>query len=140
MTTASVGVMEAVLRVVICGSSHWAYDRVIEDKILKLRELSHSFGRELLVIHGGEPGAEAIAQAFCTRIGVDQVVYPAHRVMGDHGFRRRNQIMLQEHEVDLVVVFAHVLQECSAVRDILQRANRKGIKIDPVDFEAISAR
>ena len=126
------------MRVVFCGSPHWTYDRIVQDLILKLRKESHSKGKELLIIHGGEPGPETAAQALCAKIGIDQVVYPAQKAMGDYGYKRRNQIMLQEHRVDLVVVFAHVLNENSVVCDILERANRLGIKIRPMDYESVS--
>ena len=126
------------MRVVICGSPHWTYDRIVEDLILRLRKESHAKGKELLIIHGGEPGPETVARHLCTKIGIDTVIYPAHKAMGDLGYKRRNQIMLQEHAVDLVVVFAHVLNENSVVCDMLERANRKGIKIKPIDYYYIT--
>ena len=125
------------MRVVICGFPHWSYNRVVEDQIIELRELSHHNGQELLVIHGGELEPEAAAQEFCSKIGIDQVIYPAHKAMGDYGYKRRNQIMLQEHDVDLAIVYAHVLKENSTVCDMLERANRKGIKIKPVDYKSL---
>ncbi len=126
------------MRVVICGSPHWTYDRIVQDLILRLRKESHSKGKELLIIHGGEPGPETAAQALCAKIGIDQVIYPTHKSMGDYGYKRRNQIMLQEHQVDLVVVFAHILSENSIVCDMLERANRKAIKIHTIDYESLS--
>lgn len=128
------------MRVIICGSPHWSHNRIVEDLIIKIRQESHINGKELLLIHGAEPGPETIALNLCNKIGIDQVIYPAQKTMGDYGFKRRNQIMLQEHKVDLVLVFAHILNENSVICDMLERANRKGIKIKPVDYESIAGK
>ena len=50
------------MRVVICGSPQWNYNQYVEDEIVKLLRQSRLEGKQLLIIHGAEPGPEAAVQ------------------------------------------------------------------------------
>lgn len=128
------------MRVIICGSPHWNYNRYVEDEIVRLLRQSRLEGKHLLVIHGAEPGPEVATQEICNALGIDQVIYPANRYCGDKTWSRRNQIMLQEHSVDLVLLFSHDIKHSTVVNDMLRRAETKGIKTKLIDWDYLTKR
>lgn len=128
------------MRVVICGSPHWNYDILVRDEIVRLKRQSALSGTSLFVIHGGEPGPESVAAKVCAELGIDQAVYPAARARGDGAWARRNQIMLQEHPVDAVVVFTHSVTKGSVTHDMIRRAELKGVRVKVVDAESLRKR
>jgi len=127
------------VKVVICGSPQWTRDAIVRDEIVRLRRESLKSGRKLLIIHGGEPGPETVAQEYCREIGVDTIVQEAVRRRGQDAYFRRNELILVYHKPDLVVGFAHSFKESKIVTDMLTRAREKGIEIRPLDYKAITA-
>ena len=128
------------MRVVITGSKHWTFDRYIEDEIVRLEKESRLRGKKLLVIHGGEPGPESIADEVCKVRGIDRIVHPAVRALGDNCFYRRNELMLLYHRPDLALVFVRNLQMSKVCADMLRRARAKGIKTRLVDFDYLNRK
>lgn len=128
------------MRVVLCGSSQWSYNRFIQDEIVKLQRESRSQGKKLLIIHGGEPGPETVADAVCARLGIDTIIHPAVRVLGGNCFYRRNQLILQYHDPDLVIGVAHTIRTNKVIFDLLERARVKGIKTKLIDWEYINRK
>ena len=126
------------MRVVLCGSAHWNYDKIVEDEIVKLHRQSRLDGKKLLVIHGGEPGPETVADTVCIKLGIDRIIHPAVRVLGDNCFYRRNQLMIQYHKPDLVIGIAHEIETNKVIYDLLERANIKGIKTKAIDYEYLN--
>ncbi len=125
------------MKVIICGSSQWSYDAIVRDEIVRLNRESKSRGKKLLVIHGGEPGAETFAGEFCLKQGIDQIIQPAVRVLGDNSYYRRNELMLAYHKPDIVIGFAHDLTMSKVVYDIIKRAELKGIRTKSVDYKSL---
>ena len=64
----------------------------------------------------------------------------AVKVLGEAGYFRRNELMLSYHRPDLVVGFALSFKENAVVSDMIKRAEGKGIKVKPVDYESIVRR
>ncbi len=128
------------MRVIITGSRHWTFDRYIEDEIVKLEKLSRLEGKKLLIIHGGEPGPESIADEVCKVRGIDRIVHPAVRALGDNCFYRRNELMLSYHNPDLAVVFVQNLRTSKVCGDMLKRARAKGVKARLIDFDYLNRK
>jgi hypothetical protein len=128
------------MRVVVCGSPSWNFDLVVQDEIVKLHRWCRLHGQKLLVIHGGENGPETVAEKTCIDLGIDRIVHPANRAYGDSAWPRRNQLMLQEHHVDLVLVFVYELNPGTMAHDMANRAKRRGVPLKLIDHEVITKR
>jgi hypothetical protein len=128
------------MRVVVCGSPSWNFDLVVQDEIVKLHRWCRLHAQKLLIIHGGENGPEAVAEKTCADLGVDRIVHPANLSYGDSAWPRRNQLMLQEHRVDLVLVFVYELKPGTMAHDMVNRAKRRGVPLKLIDHEAITKR
>jgi hypothetical protein len=128
------------VRVIICGSPHWTYDEIVKDEIVRLCRESRLSSRKLLIVHGGEPGPETVAQEYCRKLGIDMIVQEAVRVLGQNSYFRRNELMLNYHKPDLVVGFALSFKESAVVSDMMKRAEAKGVRTKPVDYESIVRR
>lgn len=122
------------MRIVVLGSIHWSKPRFVEDQIEECRKQAAKSGKSLLVIHGGEPGAEAAAAEYCRRKGIDHAIYPANLARGAKGYFRRNQLMLQENAVDLVLIFVYENKGSEVVNDMIERASRLGIEVRLIDL------
>jgi len=128
------------MRVVVCGSPSWNFDLVVQDEIVKLQRWCRLHGQKLLIIHGGENGPEEVARKTCVDLGIDQIVHPANRAYCDSAWSRRNQLMLQEHRIDLVLVFVYELNSGTMAYDMVNRARRRGVPIKLIDHEAVTKR
>ncbi len=128
------------MRVIICGSPSWNFDLVVQDEIVRLYRWCRIHGQKLLIIHGGEPGPEAVAERTCRDLGIDRIIHPANKAYGHSAWFRRNQLMLQEHQVDLVIVFTHKLKEGTMEHDMMSRAKNRGRQVKLIDFEAVGKR
>ena len=128
------------MKVVICGSPQWTFDEIVKDELVRLHRKSRAAGKRLLVIHGGEPGPETVAQVHCRKLGIDTMVQEAVKVLGHNSYYRRNELMLNYHRPDLVVGFALSFKESAVVSDMMERARIKEIKVNPIDYESIVKR
>ena len=128
------------MKVIICGSPQWTYDEIIKDQIVRLHRESRLAGKKLLVIHGGEPGPETTAHNYCRELGIDTIIQEAVKVLGQNSYFRRNELMLNYHKPDLVMGFALSFKESAVVSDMIKRAEIKGIKVKPIDYESIFKR
>ncbi len=128
------------MKVIICGSPHWNFDTMIERDIVDLRAEAMKSGTKLMIIHGGEPGAESTAHRICRDQGIDVIVHEAVKRRGPDSLFRRNSIMLSYHNPDLVVCYAPVVSESAVVSDMLIRARARGCDIRAVDRKSLDAR
>lgn len=128
------------MRVVICGSPSWNFDMVVQDEVVKLHRWCRLHGQKLLIIHGGENGPETVAEKTCIDLGIDRIVHPANIAYGDSAWPRRNQLMLQEYHIDLVLVFVYDLNPGTMAYDMVNRAKRRGVALKLIDHEAITKR
>lgn len=127
------------MRVVICGSPQWSFDKYVRDEIDLARTAAELKGKRLLVIHGGEPGpeTETTAQNYCRERGIDTIIQPAIKIRGLSSYFRRNEMILRYHKPDLVICFALSFKENAVTGDMVKRAREKGIKVKPIDYEYI---
>ncbi len=126
------------MRVVICSSPSWDFDLIVQDEIVKLHRWCRIHGQKLLIINGAEKGPEEVAEKTCVDLAIDRIVHPANRALGDSAWPRRNQLMLQEHHVGLVLLFVYELRPGTMAHDMVNRAKRRGVALKLIDHEAIS--
>jgi len=125
------------LKLVICGSPQWTFDKYVRDQIDLARNDSELKGKRLLVIHGGEPGPETVAQNYCRERGIDTIIQEAVKRRGQDSYFRRNELILNYHKPDLIICFAISFRENSIAADIVSRAEAKGIKVKQIDYQFI---
>ena len=125
------------MRVIICGSTHWNYNEIVSDEVIRLRRLARDKGEKLLVITGGEPGPETVAEEACKQLAIDYIIHPAIKVLGNQCFTRRNELMLKYHSPDLVIGVSHNAKQNRVIYDLLTRAQLKGIKTKLIDYQSI---
>jgi hypothetical protein len=113
--------------VLICGDRNWT-NRVSIRKVL--RQLKGLYGRDLLVIQGGAPGADTIAKEEAMALGITVCTYPAnwavhHRAAGPI----RNAEQLKWGRPMRVFAFHPNLQRSRGTRDMVTKAERAGLKV-----------
>ena len=128
------------MRTIICGAPDWTFDNVIRDEIVKCHVRARRKKEALLIIHGDDNGPDVIINKICNEVGIDQVIYPAIRTMGHSGWLRRNKIMLQENDIDLVILFSHTIREGTVIEDMKIRAEDKRIPVSVIDYKTLMNR
>lgn len=120
------------LRVLVCGGRHYA-DRERVYRELDCLEAEHGIA---IVLHGGAPGADDLAEAWAISRCVPTRWYPAAWALhGDAAGPIRNATMLREGKPDLVVAFpgAKGTDDSEAdrdrVADLVRRAEAAGIEV-----------
>lgn len=113
-------------RVLICGSRNWKDPAPVQDYVEGLFAMYHS----LVIIEGCAIGADWVAHNIGVNVeGVTHEHYPAD--WDRHGRAAgpiRNQQMLDKGKPDLVIAFSDSIGESRGTKDMLQRANRAGVK------------
>ena len=110
------------MRVLFCGGRDYQNRKAI-NKIMSRLDLS-------LVITGGAPGADALADLWAATRGVARVVYPANwECDGKAAGPIRNARMLKEGRPDLVVAFPGG----RGTADMIAKAERAGVPVERVN-------
>ena len=122
------------------ASYRWSFERILEDDICQLNVKVRRKKDNLLVIHGNNDTSDKVIYDICQELSIDQIIYPANKTLGFHGWCRRNQIMLQEHNIDLVMVYDFSVLPDTPEYDMIKRAERHGVPVRAVDYEFISNR
>ena len=109
-----------MVRVLVCGGRQFENRDMLNAALDKL----HHERVFSLVISGGAPGADSLAEAWAKAAGVTRKIYaPRWEYPG-----RRNQRMLDERRPDLVVAFPGG----RGTADMVGRARSAGIEV--IDF------
>ena len=111
------------MRVLVCGGRKYAdRDRVRET----LNRLSVERGGITLIIHGGAPGADELADKWSKAAYVERIVFVAEwHVHGRRAGPLRNQRMVDEGKPDLCVAFPGGI----GTADMVRRARKAGIEV-----------
>ncbi len=128
------------MRVIILASYRWNYSRILEDDITQLRVRTRRKKENLLIIHGNNDISDKVIYDVCQELSIDQIMYPANKTLGGHGWYRRNQIMLQEHDIDLVMVYDLSIVPDTPEYDMKIRAERRRVPVRAIDYDFISKR
>ena len=115
------------MKVIACGSRHWTNG----PSILEVLERFRPFASQVILLHGGARGADALAAYFAQHMGMGVVAYPADwEAHGRAAGPIRNQRMLDENpDVELVLGFTPDPpgKPGSGTWDMLRRAHDKHI-------------
>jgi predicted Rossmann-fold nucleotide-binding protein len=111
------------MRVIICGGRSYGDQRAVDGVLDALRS---RYGR-LTVIQGGANGADRLAREWALKQpSVSLINEPADwKQHGRAAGPTRNQLMIDEHEPDLVIAFPGG----RGTADMVRRACRAGIEV-----------
>lgn len=117
------------MTVIVCGSreaTHAQWPR-ISDRLIRLE-------RGTVIVHGDCRGVDEMVEKFARAIGLVTKPYPVSneewRRLGPSAGPRRNQRMLDENPVNLVIAFP--AKESRGTKDMIRRARRAGIPVEEI--------
>jgi hypothetical protein len=114
-------------RLLITGSRDWRDEQAVEAVLADAR---WAHGLDLLVIHGGAPGADSIVGKVCDKLGIDQVVFPANwkgrRTVTEEKVAYwagpwRNQMMIDLGLPHEAAAFHPMISRSKGTRDMVER-------------------
>lgn len=117
------------MRVIVCGSRNWEDRKAIRDKIAALVE---SYGKGIMIVHGGARGADRIAGQEAEKAGLRVEEHPARwDRYGRAAGPIRNREMA-EADVDLCVAFLQDTPDApsSGTRNMIEQAQKVGIPVE----------
>ncbi len=117
--------MVIMVKVLICGSRHYDnYDKVKET----VKSLEDEHGK-IIIIEGGAKGADTLAKNAAIELGIEYREYKADwKRYGRAAGPKRNQLMLDTENPDLVIAFHEDLESGKGTKDMLKRAEKAGVK------------
>lgn len=105
------------MRVLVCGGRSYEDWNAVSKA---LKEASPT-----VLIQGGAPGADRLAQKWAEHNGVPVVTYPANWNAGKKGGPMRNAFMLTDSRPDMVVAFPGG----AGTADMIRRAEAAGLPL-----------
>lgn len=117
------------MTVIVCGSRNATleHESIVRERLAKLPVGS-------IVIHGDCRGIDQLAEGAAWMLGHTTKPYPVSeeewRKFGPQAGPLRNQRMLDENRVDLVIAFPG--KESRGTKDMIRRATRAGIPTDHI--------
>ena len=117
--------MAIMVKALICGSRHYDnYDKVKET----VKSLVDEHGK-IIIIEGGAKGADTLAKNAAIELGIEYREYKADwKRYGRAAGPKRNQLMLDTENPDLVIAFHEDLESGKGTKDMLKRAEKAGVK------------
>lgn len=113
--------------VLIAGDRNWTDEGPIRALLVDLKA---EYGLDLLVVCGGARGVDTIVATVCTELGIDLVVVPANWVgRPKYAGPYRNKLMLDLLPVDEVIAVHRWLPKSKGTKDLVQRAEKRGIPV-----------
>ena len=110
------------MRALICGSRTW-------DDSIPIRIVLYGLAPTVL-IHGGAPGADTLADNRAEDMGLDILCFPADwKKYGRAAGPIRNQQMLDEGKPDVVFAFTDDLATSKGTADMVRRARKAGLPV-----------
>jgi len=111
------------MKVLVCGDRNWKDD-------IKMNQVLRTLQKDIILIHGDCRGADKMSAQIGKRFGFKVIAYPANwKVYGKGAGPIRNQQMLDENpDIDLVLAFHNGIEHSKGTKDMVQRADKKGIK------------
>lgn len=113
-------------KVLICGSRHWE-DAEAVIRVLKALRAEH--GMKLVIISGGAPGADTIANQEALRLGIHAARVPAiWHYYGNSAGPIRNQVMLSLRPREVIAFHEDLLNSKGTKRMVVQ-SFRCGLRV-----------
>lgn len=114
------------MRVLVCGGRDFADRDLFASTMSRFKPKPLHDCAEHIIIHGGAPGADALAQEWVEVFGGRQRIFPADWTLyGKAAGPIRNQRMLDEGKPELVVAFPGG----SGTADMVRRARKAGVEV-----------
>lgn len=114
------------MRVLVCGGRGYADRASVSLALAPYRPASITDASEVILILGGAPGADTLAEEWADVWGVRKRIFPADwKTYGRSAGPRRNARMLEEGKPDLVIAFPGG----TGTADMKRRAKAAGVPI-----------
>lgn len=115
------------MKVLICGSRYYKnYDKILNI----VKSLKDNF-KNIVIIEGGASGADEFAKKVAIELHIDFKEYKADwKKYGRAAGPKRNQLMLDSENPDLVIAFHENLQSSKGTKDMINRAKKNNIKVE----------
>lgn len=119
--------MSGVIRVIVCGGRYFSDAKMLNGTLDHL----HSLYPFRVVITGGARGADALAEDWARRRGIECIVEPANwDTFGKRAGPIRNQDMITKHHPSHCVAFPGGF----GTRDMVRRAKKAGLVVQECSF------
>lgn len=114
--------MNATQPILICGDRYWNDFKTIDSYL-------SSLPKESVIIEGGCRGADEISGYLAHQKGMTVFVEKAEWFKyGAAAGPIRNQLVLDKHKPQIVVAFHNDLEHSKGTKDMLNRAQKAGVK------------
>jgi hypothetical protein len=117
--------------VLVTGDRNWntaVQRRAVFDQLVNLQ--AYTTDGNVCIIHGAARGADTLAAQVARELGYDAVPYPAEwDKYGRAAGPIRNQQMLDEERINLVLAFHDDLVGSKGTKDMVKRALKAGIHV-----------
>lgn len=122
--------------VLITGSRGWMDAVSIRAALIEYRSLARARGQELIIVHGDAPsGADRLADREARDLGLRVICEPAEwKFYGRRAGPVRNQRMLAEHDVDVVLAFRSS-GKSSGTDDMIAQAVQARVPVRRLDVQ-----
>jgi len=134
------------VRVLVAGARRHRSEHVVEQALEEIRERAGGAG--IVLVHGGEPGAETTALDWAERNGVEMDIYHAewkkeaegspYPVNNPAAGAERNERMFEQGRPDMVLAFPE--GDDRATRSVVRMAEKKGVPVEEVRFMSRHSR
>lgn len=115
------------MRILVCGDRNWSDFNIIK------RELS-KYPNGTIIIEGDCRGADNIGEYIAKQLGFEVIKFPANwEKYGKSAGPIRNRQMLIEGKPDLILAFHSNIQNSRGTKNMIETANKSGIKIILID-------
>ena len=112
--------------VIVCGGRDFSDAALVNETLDDIDPIR--------VLHGGAPGADSLAAAWCARTKTECIAFPAHwkKYGRAAGPLRNNQMLASDPDIAIVIAF----QGGKETADMVLRAERAGIMVHRVSAKA----
>lgn len=112
--------------VLICGDRNWSNKDVIKRELLPLKEHNPN----ITIVTGACKGADLLSEEIAKQLGFQVKSYPANWTKYNRAAGPiRNQQMIDENNVDLVLAFHSDIENSKGTKDMINRAKKKNIPV-----------
>jgi hypothetical protein len=124
-----------VVILLCCGDRHWKDRELIAREIDKVRRSCRD-GELITLVEGEADGADKLSRQWAVKVGIIVHPYPAKwKIYGFAAGPIRNQQMLDEEEIDLVLAFHDDLEHSSGTADMVRRAHLAEIPVKVITHQ-----
>ena len=116
------------MRILVCGSRHWKNYTLINNFLATLP-------KDTILVSGGAPGADTMAEIAARENGLEIEVYPALWHIHKKGAGPiRNKQMLDEGRPDRVFGFHSNIAKSKGTKNMIMQAEKAGVPTVVIDY------